>query len=58
MSTLLLKQVALLTDLAREAICHYIISNSTRIGGHGKIVEIDRSLFFKRKYNRGRLRNQ
>lgn len=49
-----------LTDFAREVICEHISRNSLCIGGldefgNSKIVEIDESKYFKRKYNRGRL---
>jgi hypothetical protein len=52
-----------LTDLFHEAICFYVLNNSERIGsrddnGFRKIVEIDESLFFKRKYNIGKLSNE
>lgn len=46
--------------LARDALCWDFIGNHERIGGiyqdgSSKIMEINESLFFKRKYNRGKL---
>lgn len=56
------KSVSNLADLAREVICNFIHDNGQMIGGREadggrKIVEIDESQFFKRKYNQGRLVN-
>ncbi|KAG0423670.1 hypothetical protein DMUE_6132, partial [Dictyocoela muelleri] len=47
-------------EKVREIICEYIFQNNQQIGGlhengEPKIVEIDESLFFKRKYDRGRV---
>lgn len=49
-------------DMLRSRVIKYIINLSRKLGGydeHGrsKIVEIDESMFFKRKYNVGRLKN-
>ncbi|KAG0441196.1 hypothetical protein DMUE_1233 [Dictyocoela muelleri] len=46
----------------RAVICDYISDTNELIGGYNtngpsKIVEIDESIFFKRKYNSGQLRN-
>lgn len=54
---------SLWADLVREAICCHINQNSNRIGGLNddgtrKVVEIDESLFSRRKYNRGRIQDQ
>jgi hypothetical protein len=40
-----LGKVRSITDMAREAVCYYILSNSERIGCSSKIVETDESLF-------------
>ena len=34
---------------------NYVVSRPKKIGGEGKIVEIDESKFEKRKYNLGRV---
>ena len=39
----------------RESVSHYFLSNPTRLGGNGSIVQIDESLYgAKSKYHRGR----
>ena len=38
----------------REVLEHYTINNCKKIGGIGKIVEIDEAKFGKRKYNKGK----
>ena len=38
----------------RKECQYYFEANQTKIGGAGKIVEIDESFFSNRKYNRGR----
>lgn len=43
------------SSFCREVCINYGQRNSQKIGGHGKIVEIDEAKFGKRKYNRGRI---
>ena len=45
------------TMFCREAMMDYVARSSEKLGGPGKIVEIDESCFGRRKYNRGTLRN-
>lgn len=54
--------VSVYADMVRDTICEYIIENNEKLGGYNedgtsKIVEIDESYFFRRKYNRGRITN-
>ena len=42
-------------QFCRDICVEYFVRNPMRIGGEGRIVEIDESLFAKRKYNRGRI---
>ena len=45
-------------NFMREICSNYVQDHLAPIGGRGKIVEIDESLFFKTKYNRGRRREK
>ena len=45
-------------QFCRDVCVNYFLQNPCRIGGEGVIVEIDESLFARRKYNRGRVVEQ
>ena len=45
-------------NYCREICAKVLLANPPRIGGPGKTVEIDESLFVRRKYNRGRMLQQ
>ena len=45
-------------QFCRDVCVEYFIRNPCKIGGDGKIVEIDESVIAKRKYNRGRVVRQ
>jgi len=56
------KTVSVWASLVRDAIITYFEKNKVKVGGFSDdgtslIVEMDESLFFKRKYNRGLIRN-
>ena len=42
-------------QFCRDICVEYFVRNPMEIGGEGRMVEIDESLFAKRKYNRGRI---
>ena len=42
-------------QFCRDVCVSYFLNHPERIGGDGEVVELDESLFAKRKYNRGRL---
>ncbi|XP_065064355.1 uncharacterized protein LOC135690664 [Rhopilema esculentum] len=42
-------------QFCRDVCVEHFLNNPQQIGGPGRIVEIDESLFSKRKYNRGRI---
>ena len=43
----------------RDVCVHYFLNHPERLGGPGRFVEIDESLFARRKYNVGhRVRQQ
>ena len=59
MSTII--KLLIVISLAREVLCEDIMLNSDKLGvynteGARKIIEIDEIYFFKRKYNRGRIK--
>ena len=49
-----MKTVTDYTNFYREVFLDYCASNSSEIGGEGKVIQIDEAKFGKRKYHRGR----
>ena len=49
------KTFVLWSGFCREVITYWAFTTSTKLGGPGKIVEIDEAKFGRRKYNVGRL---
>ncbi|XP_065652863.1 uncharacterized protein LOC136080179 [Hydra vulgaris] len=43
-------------QFCRDIAVTYFLNNRVQLGGPGSIVEIDESLFSRRKYNRGRIK--
>ena len=52
------KTICCLRKLLREVCIETFINNAQKIGGANKIVQIDETLVFRRKYNVGRLLRQ
>ena len=43
------------SQYCRDVAVEFFLGNPERLGGQGRIVEIDESLFARRKYHRGHL---